>query len=94
MWSNGGYLDGLTAQLPTYLNAEKAKHGIFLLIKVGMHEKKLKRIKRAHATLKKNGAQMPDLVIIDALEQLFAGKLKGPGEFDFSDELQRRPQFF
>jgi hypothetical protein len=75
--SNGKYLDGLTAQLPTYLNAEKAKHGVLLLIKVGDHEKKLNRIKRVHSKLKKSGQPVPDLFIVDALEKLSASKLTG-----------------
>jgi hypothetical protein len=67
----------LTAQLPTYLNAEKAKLGILLLIKVGDHEKKLQRIKRIHSKLKKRGDRVPDLFIVDALDKLSASKLKG-----------------
>jgi hypothetical protein len=66
--SNGKYLDGLTAQLPTYLKSEKAKHGIFLLIKIGDHEKKLRRIKKLHADLRKSGKSVPELIIIDALD--------------------------
>ena len=75
--SNGKYLDGLTVQLPTYLNAEKAKHGVLLLIKVGEHKKKLNRIKRVHSKLKKSGQPVPDLFIVDALDKLSASKLTG-----------------
>jgi hypothetical protein len=64
-------------QLPTYLNAEKAKHGVLLLIKVGEHEKKLNRIKRVHSKLKKSGQPVPDLFIVDALDKLSASKLTG-----------------
>jgi hypothetical protein len=75
--SNGKYLDGLTVQLPTCLNAEKAKHGVLLLIKVGEHEKKLNRIKRVHSKLKRSGQPVPDLFIVDALDKLSASKLTG-----------------
>lgn len=75
--SNGKYLDGLTVQLPTYLNAEKAKHGVLLLIKVGEHEKKLNRIKRVHSKLKKSGQPVPELFIVDAVDKPSASKLSG-----------------
>jgi hypothetical protein len=80
--SNGKYLDGLTAQLPTYLKAEKAKHGIHLLIQIGDHEKKLQRIRRLHSKLKKSGHRIPDLFIVDALDKLSASKLNA--DFDWS----------
>jgi hypothetical protein len=81
--SSGKYLDGLTAQLPTYLKAEKAKHGILLLMRVGEHDKKLQRIKRVHKSLKKSGKAVPDLLIVDALDKLSASKLKGLSEADW-----------
>lgn len=74
--SNGKYLDGLTAQLPTYLNAEKAKHGLLLLIKVGHHEQRLQKITNEHARLKKKGQHVPNLMIIDALKKPSASKLR------------------
>lgn len=80
--SNGKYLNGLTAQLPTYLNAEKAKHGVLLLIKIGEHEKKLDRIKRVHSKLKKSGQPVPDLFIVDALDRPSASKLTGFFDWD------------
>ena len=79
--SNSKFLDGLTAQLPTYMHAENAKHGVFLLIKVGEHEKKLKHIVKVHRALKREGRSVPDLMIIDAIAKLSASKLKG--FFDF-----------
>lgn len=85
--SNGKYLDGLTAQLPTYLHAEKAKHGILLLIVVGDHEKKLQCIKRVHSKLKKNGQRVPDLFIVDALDKLSASKLKGISDFILTTDM-------
>lgn len=83
--SNSKFIDGLTAQLPTYLHAEKAHHGVFLLIKVGEHEKKLKRITITHRALKKDGKPIPDLIVIDATEKLSASKLKG--FFDYDSDL-------
>jgi hypothetical protein len=80
--SNGKYLDGLTAQLPTYLTAEKAKHGILLLIKVGDHDEKLQRIKRVHSKLKKTGQRIPDLFIVDALDKPSASKLTGFSDWE------------
>lgn len=80
--SNGKYLDGLVAQLPTYLKAEKANQGVFLLIKIGEHDRKVKRITRAHAKLKKAGSQVPDLIVVDATEKVSANKLK------WSDDLR------
>lgn len=74
--SNGKYLEGLTLQLPTYLNAEKAQQGLLLLIKVGEHDKRIKRIRAQHGLLKKNGEHIPDLVIIDALKKPSASKAK------------------
>ena len=85
--SNGKYLDGLIAQLPTYLHAEKAKYGILLLIVVGDHEKKLQRIKRVHSKLKKNGQRVPDLFIVDALDKLSASKLKGTSDFILTADM-------
>ncbi|HBB86762.1 MAG TPA: hypothetical protein DC047_04015 [Blastocatellia bacterium] len=73
--SNGKYLDGLTNQLPTYLKAERANNGLLLLIKVGDHESRLKRIRDTHARLLKNGEPIPDLLIIDALKKPSASKL-------------------
>ena len=80
--SNGKYLDGLTAQLPTYLNAEKATHGILLLIKIGDHDKKLQKIRRVHSKLKKSEQAVPDLFIVDALEKPSASKLTGFTEWE------------
>lgn len=74
--SNGKYLEGLVSQLPTYLKAEGAQYGLFLLIKVGNHEEKLRRITNAHEQLRKDGHDIPDLVIIDAVKKLSASKLK------------------
>jgi hypothetical protein len=83
--SNGKFLDGLTAQLPTYMHAENAKHGVFLFIKIGEHEKKLRRIIKVHRALKKEGKLVPDLMVIDATEKLSASKLKG--FFDYDSDL-------
>ncbi|NLH74840.1 MAG: hypothetical protein GX456_17460 [Verrucomicrobia bacterium] len=80
--SNAKFLDGLTAQLPTYLHAENARHGVFVLIKVGEHEKKLKRIAKVHRTLRKDGKPIPDLIVIDATEKLAASRLKGFFDYD------------
>jgi len=92
--SNGKYLDGLTAQLPTYLNAEKAKHGVFLLIKVGDHDEKVNRIKKVHSKLKKSGAPIPDLLIVDALEKLSASKLRGMSETDLFENIEANLRSF
>jgi len=80
--SNGKFLDGLTAQLPTYLHAEKAKQGIFLVIRVGEHEKKLKRIAKAYRELKVEGKSAPKLIIVDATAKLSASRLKGIFDYD------------
>jgi len=79
--SNSAYLDGLTAQLPAYQYAEEVKHAIFILIKVGEHNRKLKRLREVHSRLLKEGKSVPDLIIIDAIKKLSASRLKG--FFDF-----------
>lgn len=74
--SNAKYLDGLVSQLPTYLNAESANAGLFLLIKVGDHDARIKTICSEHARLIANGNLLPDLVIVDALKKPSASKTK------------------
>jgi hypothetical protein len=81
--SNGKYLDGLVAQLPTYLKAEQANQGVLLLIKIGEHDRKVQRITKFHRKLKKAGNHMPDLIVVDAAEKLSASKLK------WSDDLTK-----
>ena len=75
--TNGKYLSGLTAQLPTYLKAQKAKHGILLLLKVDANDRRVRTITRLHAKLTKAGKRVPELVVIDAIKKASASKLKG-----------------
>lgn len=82
--SSGRFLDGFTAQLPTYLKAEKASCGLFLIIKVGDHDKKIEKIQKVHRRLSSAGVSVPDLVIIDAVKKLSASKIRGTLDLDFS----------
>lgn len=82
--TNAKYLDGLTAQLPTYLNAEGIRSGILILIRVGPNQKRLKTAERVHTELTKAGKRIPELLIIDATKKISASKLRG--FFDLTTE--------
>jgi hypothetical protein len=85
--SNGKYLDGLAAQLPTYLKAEKAKHGVLVFIKVGRNDGRMKNILGLHAELTAKKIAVPDLVLIDAIKKPSASKLKRGEQLSiFEDE--------
>ncbi|MFH1496206.1 MAG: hypothetical protein ABII82_00135 [Verrucomicrobiota bacterium] len=86
--SNGKYLDGLTEQLPTYLHAEKAAFGFLVLIKVGHHDLRLKKLGKLHSALTAEGKKLPELVVIDALKKPTASKLKRGKQMGFFDEDQ------
>lgn len=75
--SNAAALEGLTAQLPTYMKAEGVKSGVLLLIKVGAHDKRIKQVISARDKLVKDGKKVPDLFIVDATRKISGSKLKG-----------------
>lgn len=75
--TNDDYMNGLTAQLPTYLKAEKVKHGILLIVKVAHNDQRLDKIAQAHAQFVEAGKNVPDLVIVDATKRPSASKLEG-----------------
>jgi hypothetical protein len=67
----------LTAQLPTYLEAEQATGGILIFIKVAGNALRLRRIQETHAALVRDGRRVPDLVIVDATARPSASRVRG-----------------
>lgn len=90
--SNGKYLDGLAAQLPTYLKAEKAKHGILVFIKVGRNDGRVENIAGLHAELTAKGLEIPELLLVDAIKKPSASKLKRGKQLSIFDEDQEGVQ--
>ena len=66
--SNGGALDGLLAQLPTYSLAEQSIHDCLVLIVVGPSRTKVDKMVAVRKKLLREKKQVPDLVIIEAYD--------------------------
>jgi len=72
--SSGTVEHGYTTQLPTYMAAEKADDGIFMVLDVGSLGKKLQKIQGHRRELLSGGKPACDIVYIDCKRRLSASK--------------------
>lgn len=65
--SNQDILHGYVTQLPKYMNAESAEHGVFVIIRDNnQHDDAIKSVFEKQESLKAEGKYVPEIVIIDA----------------------------
>jgi hypothetical protein len=69
--SNPRLIHGYQTQLPTYNNAEKTIHSIYLVIRTTQSESGIKSIFKLHDDSKKQGMRVPQIIVID-------GRIKAP----------------
>lgn len=63
--SNSKLVHGFEAQLPQYQAAEKALHSVYLVVKNGNHDARIKKLEVARQDAIKKNMRVPDLVIVD-----------------------------
>jgi hypothetical protein len=63
--SNSSLVHGFEAQLPNYQKAEKALHSVYLVVKNGNHDLRIKKLEAARQTALKKKLRVPDLLVVD-----------------------------
>lgn len=63
--SNSNLVHGFEVQLPQYQNAERALHSVYLVVKNGNHDLRIKKLDAARQAALKKKLRVPDLVIVD-----------------------------
>lgn len=73
--SNSNLVHGFEVQLPNYQHAEKALHSVYLVVKNGNHDTRIKKLEMARHTALKKKLRVPDLVIVDGRLRPAASRL-------------------
>jgi len=73
---NQSLVDGYVEQIEAYNKAEKTEYSIFLVVKTGKHDTKLRKIKDIYLEKVKTKERAPEIIIVDAGIQSSASKLK------------------
>jgi hypothetical protein len=63
--SNSNLVHGFEVQLPLYQAAEKALHSVYMVVKNGNHDARIKKLEAARQDAIKKKMRVPDLVIVD-----------------------------
>lgn len=74
--SSSKLIDGYTLQTETYKQAESAAKAFYLVIQVGEHDDKIKKLFDVKNELAKQGDTLPEIITVDALKKISASKLK------------------
>lgn len=73
--SSSALVRGYTKQLPTYSNAEKSFHNIYLVIRTGISEKTIKTIIELRRKNIAEGKRAPEIIVVDGRLKKSASKL-------------------
>lgn len=64
-YSSNSVINGYQKQLPIYNQAEKTKYSIYLVIRTTESDKQIKDLLALKSKEEKNGARVPDIVVVD-----------------------------
>jgi hypothetical protein len=72
--SNPNLVHGFESQLPAYQRAEKSVHSVYIVVRNGDRDARIKRLENARRAAMERGERVPDLILVDGRVRVSASR--------------------